>query len=94
MENAISRPVQLLAENDRLNLAQQVRSNVDAAIKPQFVQVIEEILHIPVVDLRIATTIETGRTGIIAVLDVSPRFSDVAVPPQVKPDMVCVDNDK
>lgn len=94
LEDAISRPVQLLAENDRANLAHQVRTNVDAAIKPQLKQVIEEVLSVSVVDLLIDTTIETGRTGIIAVLDVVPRFSDAAVPPQVKPEMVCVDNDR
>ncbi|MCL1465497.1 DUF2294 domain-containing protein [Argonema galeatum] len=80
LENAISRPVQLLAKNDRSNLAQQVRSNVDAAIKPQLVEVIEEVIGVSVVDLLIDTTIETGRTGIIAVLDVSPTVSDASCP--------------
>lgn len=94
LEDAISRPVQLLAENDRANLAHQVRTNVDAAIKPQLRQVIEEVLSVSVVDLIVGTTIETGRTGIIAVLDVSPTVSDAAVPLQVKPEMVCVDNDR
>lgn len=94
LENAISRPVQLLAKSDRGNLAQQVRSNVDAAIKPQLLQVIEEVIGVSVVDLLIDTTIETGRTGIIAVLAVAPRLSDVAVQAQVKPEMASADNDR
>ena len=94
LENSISRPVQLLAENDRSNLAQQVRSNVDAAIKPQLSQVIEEVVGVSVVDLLIDTTIETGRSGIIAVLAFAPTVSDASCTTQVKPEMVCVDNDK
>ncbi|MBD2184288.1 DUF2294 domain-containing protein [Planktothrix sp. FACHB-1355] len=94
LENAISRPVQLLAENDRSNLAQQVRLNVDAALKPELVQIVEDVLGVEALDLLTDTSIETGRTGIIAVLAVAPTDRDTTFVPPVKLETVSADGDR
>ena len=76
LEDSISRPVQfLLAHNDK-DLAQQVRLNVELALKPQLKEIIEEVLGTPVIDLLTDTTLETGRTGIIAILASAPLSND------------------
>lgn len=76
LDDAISRPVQILVENNHGNLAQQAKLNIDAAIKPQLVQVIEEVVGINVIDWLSDTTIETGRTGTIAVLANAPLWEN------------------
>lgn len=72
LENTIGRPLQILIENDETSLAQQVRLNVDAVIKPELKQIVEEVVGVVVVDLLIDTSLETGRTGMIAVLESKP----------------------
>ncbi len=73
LENSITQPEQLLAQTGREELAQQVHSDLDDAIKPKIKALIEEILHVSVVDLLSDATLETGRTGIIALLTDAPN---------------------
>ncbi len=72
LENTLSRPLQLLARNDDPTLAQQVKLNVEAVIKPQLKQIVEEVFGVAVVDLLMDTSLETGRTGTIAILASKP----------------------
>lgn len=72
LENTISRPLQLLIKNDDTSLAQQVRLNVEAVIKPELKQIVEEVVGVAVVDLLIDSSLETGRTGMIVVLASKP----------------------
>ena len=73
VENSITPPEQLLANTGQTELAEQVRSDLDKAIQPQLKALIEEVLGVAVLDLLSDATIETGRTGIIAVLDLTPE---------------------
>ncbi len=73
LENSITQPEQLLAQTGREELAQQVHSDLDDAIQPKIKALIEEILHVSVVDLLSDATLETGRTGIIALLTDPPN---------------------
>src|ERR671932_393547 len=73
LEDSITPPEQLLADRGQADLAQQVRSELDEAIKPQLRAVIEEVLGVAVLDLLSDATLETGRTGIIVVLEVTPE---------------------
>ena len=66
------------SEQSRINaglsqLAQQVRTDLNKALEPQLKQLIEEIIHVPVIDLLSDATLETGRTGTIAVLAAAPQ---------------------
>ncbi|MEA5574238.1 DUF2294 domain-containing protein [Calothrix sp. UHCC 0171] len=74
IENSITPPEQLLAQAGKQELAEQVRSDLGEAIKPQIQQIIEDILSVEVVELLSDATIETGRTGIIAVLSHAPSI--------------------
>ena len=84
LEDSITPPEQLLAERGQTELAQQVHSELDEAIKPQLKAVIEEVLGVKVLDLLCDATLETGRTGIIAVLDLTPEVRNPEAVPKVK----------
>ncbi|GAX43713.1 hypothetical protein NIES4075_47280 [Tolypothrix sp. NIES-4075] len=74
LENSITQPEQLLAQTGRIELAEQVRADLDEAIQPQLKTVIEDILNVQVVELLSDATLETGRTGIIALLTDTPNI--------------------
>jgi uncharacterized protein YbcI len=84
LENSITPPEQLLADRGQAELAEQVRSELDEAIKPRLKHVIEEVLGVAVLDLLSDATLETGRTGIIAVLDLTPDVRNPDAVPKVK----------
>jgi uncharacterized protein YbcI len=72
LEDSITQPEQLLAQNGREELAEQVRSDLDEAIQPQLKALIEEALNVAVLELLSDATLQTGRSGIIALLSDSP----------------------
>lgn len=73
LEDSITQPEQLLAQTGRRELAEQVRSDLDEAIQPQLKKLIEDILNVDVVEILSDATLETGRTGIIALLTDTPN---------------------
>ena len=79
-EDALTKLEQLLSEGEKDESTpvqvdvEQVRSDLDTAIRPLFVDVIQEILSIEVVDVLSDTTLETGRTAIVAVLAETPEL--------------------
>ena len=73
VEDSITTAEQVLIKEGQGELAQQVRSGLDDATKPQLKELIEEILAVSVTDLLSDATLDTGRTGIIAVLDPIPQ---------------------
>ncbi len=84
VENSITPPEQLLADRGQAELAEQVRSELDEAIQPQLKSLIEEVLGVDVLDLLSDATLETGRTGIIAVLNATPEVRNPDAIPKVK----------
>lgn len=77
IENSLTQPEKLLAEEGRESLAEQVRTDLDNAIRPHLKALVEEVLEIAVLDLLSDATLETGRTGMIIVLEGAP---DVRTP--------------
>lgn len=84
VENSITPPEQVLANNGQTELAEQVRSDLEKAIQPNLKALIEEVLGVAVLDLLSDATLETGRTGIIAVLDVTPEVRNPDAVPKIK----------
>ncbi|MUG94550.1 DUF2294 family protein [Scytonema sp. UIC 10036] len=78
LEGSITQPEQLLAQSGRVQLAEQVHSDLDDAIQPQLKALIEETLNVSVIELLSDATLATGRTGIIALLTNAP---EVRTPP-------------
>lgn len=74
IEESITAPEQLLVENGQDELAEKVRSDLEKAIQPQIQEVIEEVLQVSVIDFLSDAKLDTGRTGMIAVLAGNPAF--------------------
>lgn len=84
VEDSITPPEQLLANSGQAELAEQVRADLEKAIQPQLKLLIEEVLSVHVIDILTDATLETGRTGIIAVLDITPEVRNPDSVPKVK----------
>ena len=75
MEGTLTPPEQLLNENQHQQLAKQVREVIDRLIQPQIRISIEQVMDVKVVDFLCDTTIDTSRTGAIAILGFKPQDS-------------------
>lgn len=84
IDNAITPPEQLLAEQGNSELVEQFHSNLDKAIQPQLKALIEEITQVPVLDLLSDAKLETSRTGTIAILADTPQVRNPESIPKVK----------
>jgi len=82
IHDSITKPEQILTQEGRTELAEQVRSQLDEVLHVQLKTIIEEVLAVSVLDLLSDATLKTGRTGIIAVLSTSPdiRVSTSSAP--------------
>lgn len=76
LEDAITQPEQVLLNSGREELAEQVRSDLDEAIQPQLIQLIEDVVGVSVIELLSDAKVETGRSGIIAILAASPEVRE------------------
>ena len=85
LEGSVTQPEQLLAEEGQKELAEQVRADLDSALRPRIKQLIGEVLQVEVLDLFSDASWSTGRTGIIAVLSSTPAVRNPESIPKVKP---------
>lgn len=84
IEDSIAGAEQMLMEDGKKDLAQEVRNNIQQAIRPEFKRLVESIARVEVLDILSDTTIETGRTGVIAILSQTPQVSNPEDIPKVK----------
>ena len=73
LEEAITAPEQLLANSGQEELAEQVRADLDKALRPQLIRLIEETVGVAVTDLLSDAKLNTERTGMIAILSAAPQ---------------------
>lgn len=76
LENAVTPAEQLLANSGKEDLAEEIHSHLNEAIRPQVIELIEEIVGVSVVDLLSDAKLETERTGMIVMLENVPRMGD------------------
>ena len=84
LEDSITNAEQILLEEGKHDLAQKVRSNLDDAIQPELKKLIEQITEVEVLDTLSDATLNTGRTGIIAVLSQTPKVRNPESIPKLK----------
>lgn len=84
LEDSITQPVQLLVQEGQLELAEKVRTDLNAAIQPQIKNLVAQILNVSVLDVLSDTTLETGRTGLILVLAHTPEVRNPEAIPKLK----------
>jgi uncharacterized protein YbcI len=73
LEDSITQPEQVLVDEAKEELVQQVRDAIDTAIESSLKQLIVEQTGAEVIDLLSDTTVETGRVGMIAILASEPK---------------------
>jgi len=78
IENAITQPEKLLAQNGQEDLASQVRSQLESVLQLQLKELIAQVLGVGVIDLLSDATFQTGRTGTIAILESAPQVRDAS----------------
>ncbi len=80
IENAVTQPEQFLLEKGKEELTEEVRSNLEDVLESSLKTLIKDIVGVEVIDLLSDTTLETGRSAVIAVLASKPqlrsKFSD------------------
>jgi len=74
LENSMTQPEQLLVNDGKEELVEEVHSNLKESMQPQLKKLIEGVVGVSVIDLLSDTTLQTERTGIIAVLAEEPKF--------------------
>ena len=84
IEDSITSPEKLLIDKGEDDLAEQVRSGLDEAIEPKLKELIAEVLEVKVLDLLSDATLETGRSGVIAVLSETPSVRNPDSIPKAK----------
>lgn len=84
LEDSITNAEQLLVDEGKNDLAEEVRSNLDEATKPKLKQLIEEITDVKVLDILSDATLDTGRTGMISVLSATPKVRNPKNVPKLK----------
>ncbi|NEO27297.1 MAG: DUF2294 family protein [Kamptonema sp. SIO4C4] len=72
IENSITPTEQVLAQDGKEQFAKQVRMELNDVTQPQLQQIIADVLGVQVLDLLSDATLETSRTGVIAVLETTP----------------------
>ncbi len=82
IEDSVTQPEQFLVQSGQRNLVEQLRETLSKALRPSIVKAIEEILNVSVVDLMSDATVETGRTGLIVVLDRMPTVRNPQMIPK------------
>lgn len=86
LEDSITPAEKLLLKEGQEALAEKVRFSLNDATKPELKSLIEEVLAVDVIDLLTDATLDTGRTGIIAILENPPqvRLSSATSKPRRK----------
>ncbi|NJK99609.1 MAG: DUF2294 domain-containing protein [Spirulinaceae cyanobacterium RM2_2_10] len=72
LEDSVTPAEQLIAQQGKAELTDQMRIELTEATKPHVKALIEEVLQVNVRDILSDTTLETGRRGIIAILETPP----------------------
>jgi uncharacterized protein YbcI len=93
LENAVTPAEQTLVNGGSEDLADQVRADLDKILQPQIQQVIEKVVGKTVIDIMIDTNLETGRTGIIIVLEQMPEVRNPEAIPKAKKEHLPVSDD-
>jgi uncharacterized protein YbcI len=84
IEDSITKAEKILLEEGKNKLAKEVRSNLDDAIQPELKKLIEQIINVSVLDTLSDATLDTKRTGIIAVLSQTPTVRNPESIPKLK----------
>ncbi|MBE9157423.1 DUF2294 domain-containing protein [Nodosilinea sp. LEGE 06152] len=78
IEDSVTKPEQLLVDEGQAELAEQVRSDLAMALRPQIIEMTEAVLDREVVDVLTDATLATGRTSVVIILSEPPEARPAA----------------
>ena len=84
LEGAVTQPERLLADDGHEELAEQVRTDLDQAMRPRIQQLVEEVLGVEVLELLSDAALDSGRTAIIIILASPPDVRNPEAIPKTK----------
>lgn len=84
LEKPMTRSERFLLATEREDLAKELRSHIDTAIKPQLAALIEEVIGISVDTLLADTDLTSDISGVIVVLEDIPKLRNIETIPKVK----------
>ncbi len=84
VEDSFTQPEQLLAQTGQQDLVKHVREDLEQALQPHVKDVVEDVLSVAVLDVMSDATLESGRTGIIIVLEETPTVRNPSTIPKLK----------
>ncbi|MEM6837444.1 MAG: DUF2294 domain-containing protein [Cyanobacteria bacterium P01_C01_bin.120] len=73
IESSLTQPEQLLLEESSLEKVEKIRADLDNIIRKKLIELVEETMHLQVLDVMGDTTLKTERTGFIIVLSDNPQ---------------------
>ena len=76
IEDSMTSAEQILVEKGQNELAKKVRLNIHNAIEPELKKLIEKVAGVEVLDMLSDATLETRRTGIIIILNQTPKIRE------------------
>ncbi len=74
LEGSVTHAERVLAEQADQSLVEQVRDVLDTAFENDLKLLVQAITGVKIVDMLSDSTVETGRLGVIAVLDDEPKI--------------------
>lgn len=74
VEDALTKVEERLLENGEVALTEQVRKDLNESIEPQVEEIVEGALNVDVVDILKDTSLDSGTSGIIALLSDAPHL--------------------
>ncbi len=94
LEETLTRSEQLLLNTDGEKSVAELRSQLDEAIKPQLLKLIEEVVGVSVKIMLFDTDLTNGVSGIITILNGPPLVRDPESIPKAKIDkMEAIDSE-
>lgn len=96
IQGSITKPEQLLLQQGKWQLANQVRSNIQTALQPQLRSLVEETFAVPTLEILGDSHSDPDSTSVVVILSRLPSITDLAaVAPTTKPRLeVGRDDDK
>jgi uncharacterized protein YbcI len=95
LEKSLTRCEQLLLDSGREEFASNLRSQLNAALKPQLIELIQQVLGVSIIALLSDTDLKSGTSGMIFVLEDVPQIRDLeSIPKMKKEKMAEKDNEQ
>lgn len=84
IEDGVTKAERTLANSGKEHLAEEFRDNIDTILEPQLKALIMEVVGVSALDLLNDTRLETGRSGIVVILEHSPEVRNPSSIPKAK----------